>query len=313
MRALRQDQLMRWKDGGNSADDVFKLLKAENVRDDSRMFLVLDDYVKLVNRKKSDPGETLLNTLMKGFKNDEKVGALLYAAKKEPDTMEKALQLENSLLKQWAADRQVPANVFQWLRFDHDVHYAFKADNFKRIVKYADDFKKQEPTFKTSTVELFTNRFPGDVVANKLIRISTMYDTTISSAAKKLQTEQLLSWKSSGKSGDEVVDMFKISTLEPSAITSRKLDAVDEFLKLTGAEQDLIAILTIKFGRLNLARILQSASPTTNITPYQAKQFAAWVKQGITPRNFATALFKKNTELAIENKFKAFYKARQLK
>ncbi|OWY93304.1 RxLR effector protein [Phytophthora megakarya] len=53
MRALRQDQLVRWKDGGNSADDVFKLLKAENVRDDSRMFLVLDDYVKLVSRKKS--------------------------------------------------------------------------------------------------------------------------------------------------------------------------------------------------------------------------------------------------------------------
>ncbi|OWZ15048.1 hypothetical protein PHMEG_00011384 [Phytophthora megakarya] len=92
MRALRQDQLMRWKDGGNSANDVFKLLKAENVRDDSRMFLVLDDYVKLVNRKKSDPGETLLNTLIKGFKSDDKVGALLNAAKKEPDTMEKALQ-----------------------------------------------------------------------------------------------------------------------------------------------------------------------------------------------------------------------------
>ncbi|OWZ17420.1 RxLR effector protein [Phytophthora megakarya] len=307
LRSLRNDQLTRWKNAGNSADDVFKLL---NVGDDSRMLLVLDDYVKLVSPKNSDTSSILFNTLMTGFrKRDDKIGALLYAAKKNPDTMEKALQLETSLVSKWAHEGQLPGNVFQWLKLHDDVNYAFSADNFKTFAKYVDDFK---PTDKTSALELYTNSFKGDDVAKYLVSLSAMDDRSIRNAAKNLQKEQLLGWKNSGKSVDDVFEIFKISLKESPAIISSKLDALEEFIKLTGGEKNLIKTLTAKFGgNRNLAGILQTASTTTQTTSLQKKQFALWVTNKVTPENFVSSLYKNgvNTpmEKTIENKFTQFY------
>ncbi|KAF4034335.1 hypothetical protein GN244_ATG13723 [Phytophthora infestans] len=80
IKTLRQDQLRRWLDGGNSADDVAKLLKFDN----NKMYKVqklevLDDYVKLVNPQ--NYYHTLLSALIKGVPDERKLVALLSAAK----------------------------------------------------------------------------------------------------------------------------------------------------------------------------------------------------------------------------------------
>ncbi|OWY93305.1 RxLR effector protein [Phytophthora megakarya] len=148
--------------------------------------------------------------------------------------MEKALQLETSLIKQWAADRQVPANVFQWLRFDHDVHYAFKVDNLKNRTTLM-TLRWRSPHTKRQRLNYTQIDFKAML-------------PKVQEILQKITDGTVAELENGGKSVDDVVQIFQISTKEIPFITRQKLDLVEEFIKLTGREQDLISILSKTFG-----------------------------------------------------------------
>ncbi|KAG3052669.1 hypothetical protein PC122_g22589, partial [Phytophthora cactorum] len=187
-RTLRNEQLVRWKKDGKSVTDVSMLLNFGNNRGLGQKFRILDDYVTLV--KKSD--ETLLRTSIKGVGGEEKLGSVLYAARKQPDSMEKAQRLENSLIGMWRREGQLPANVFQWLKLYENVDDAFSADNLNRFMNYVEKYNVNEPTNEKPVIELYTNAFGDAVVANKLV--SAMNDPATSTAVKKLQAQQVKGW-----------------------------------------------------------------------------------------------------------------------
>ncbi|KAG2795469.1 hypothetical protein PC111_g22129, partial [Phytophthora cactorum] len=187
-RTLRNEQLVRWKKDGKSVTDVSMLLNFGNNRGLGQKFRILDDYVTLV--KKSD--ETLLSTSIKGVGGEEKLGSVLYAARKQPDSMEKAQRLENSLIGMWRREGQLPANVFQWLKLYENVDDAFSADNLNRFMNYVEKYNVNEPTNEKPVIELYTNAFGDAVVANKLV--SAMNDPATSTAVKKLQAQQVKGW-----------------------------------------------------------------------------------------------------------------------
>ncbi|POM73053.1 Secreted RxLR effector peptide protein [Phytophthora palmivora] len=314
IQALRKDQMNRWVEGGNSADDLARLL---NIRKDKHEFFsngkfeILDDYVKLVNRKNSDQ-TTLLNTLVNGFRGEDKLMAAVMTAKTYPETINKAKKLENLLIKKWAAEGQLPANVYQWLKLYSDVDYAFTVENFSKFSKYVDDFNTKNPNSQKSALDLYRNSFGDTPVAQKLV--SAMNNIATARFAKELQTQQLKSWVNTKKSIDYALGTLKINVMDSAAITRRKVDALEEFISLKGGQKDLIKTLTTWFGSRNdLALVLEKASTTAEATKWQKQQFAAFVDRGITPENFMSSVFKTipvsptKEQKAIVAKFEAYF------
>ncbi|OWZ14061.1 RxLR effector protein [Phytophthora megakarya] len=218
IKLLRKDQLNRWKNGGNSIDDVFKRL---NVGDDSQKLQVLDDYIKLVKPSNSDT--TLFNTLMKGFgKREDKIGALLYAAKKNPSTAAKAQKFENVLVTKWKNEGQLPANVFQWLNLYKDVDVALSADNLKRIAKYMDDVKDTR-----SSLSLYANSFKETDLAYKLIsKIPKLQDEAATTIATKLQTDLFTTWVKRGVKPENIEStVFKMVAGAPISKQEKRIAA----------------------------------------------------------------------------------------
>ncbi|ETM31310.1 hypothetical protein L914_21099 [Phytophthora nicotianae] len=190
-RALRREQLKRWKSGGEFADNISaKLRFGDDTYPLSQKFEILNDYVKLVKSNKSD--QALLRTLIKGVGGEDKMGEILYAARTDPRTVEKAKQLQDFLLSKWTRADELPANDHGWLNFYKDVNGAFTADNLNKFMKYVDDVNAMNSTQKKPVIRLYTNSFGDDSVFKKLFSAVNVESTSI--AAKRLQTEQLEGW-----------------------------------------------------------------------------------------------------------------------
>ncbi|KAG2792274.1 hypothetical protein PC114_g26733, partial [Phytophthora cactorum] len=307
IRTLRSEQLVRWKKDGKSVTGVSTLLNFGNNRDLGQKFQVLDDYVTLV--KKSD--ETLLRALIKGVGGEEKLGSVLYAARTNSATMEKATKFENSLITKWEGEHQLPANVFQWLKLYENVDDAFSADNLNRFMKYVEKYNVNEPNNKKPVIELYTNAFGDAAVVNKLV--SAMNDPATSTAVKKLQAQQVKGWIKNEKSVDDVLAMLKIDIKERSSIVNQKVDLLEQFVAVKGADQNVIKTLTDTVrGNRNLAKVLERTGATT----LQKKQFAKWIDDKVTPENIMIKVFQTDHGQAtaeqnkIAAKFMTFYKSR---
>ncbi|KUF82877.1 hypothetical protein AM587_10001012 [Phytophthora nicotianae] len=127
---------------------------------------------------------------------------------------------------------------------------------------------------------MFTN-FNGPTLVKKLV--SATDDPNAKSIAEKLLG-----------SVDNVLTTLNINKDKLKAISSGKLDALEQFIKMKGSEDDVIATLTSLFGgHNNLANILERSRKTDrNAIPLQQKQFAALVKKNINPENFMSTVFK---------------------
>ncbi|ETI52379.1 hypothetical protein F443_04463 [Phytophthora nicotianae P1569] len=282
IQELRKEQLTRWQRDGNSADDVFKLLK---IRGDgynvfaSRKLEVMDDYIKLVNANKKKADQTsLLSTLIKEIR--------------------RAFTDSKETLPYSGEGRG-------WLKLHDDIDNAFAADNLLKFANYFENYNLKQSTRETPLIEFYRNSFGEANVAIKLI--SALDDPATSNAAKKLQTQ---GWKSV----DDMLARLNINKDQGAETTSQKLDALAKFIALKGGERNLIKTLEQKFGsKRELALILNSASTTADATTLQRKQFATWIANNIRPESVLSSTFGKGyaratlEEKAIVSKFKAFY------
>ncbi|POM58116.1 Secreted RxLR effector peptide protein [Phytophthora palmivora] len=280
IQALRKEQMTRWKNGGNSVDDVFNLLK---IRDDgyhmiaSRKLEVLDDYIKFFNPKKYDQ-TSLAKTLIKTYGSEDMVS-----------NGHTANFLENSLLSKWAGENHSPKTVFQKLQLHLHADDAFAADQLNNIAKYVDDFNTKNSLNKKSTLDLYTSSFGDATVAQNLV--SAVRNPLASNVAKELQTQQLKGWIASGKSVDDVFNILKIE--KRKGATSWQLDVLEKFISLKSGEQNVIKTLAENFGGNNrLATILESASKSTAGATLQKKHFVELVEKHIRPENFMSSVFK---------------------
>ncbi|POM69238.1 Secreted RxLR effector peptide protein [Phytophthora palmivora] len=312
IQALRTAQMTRWLKGGNSVDDVINLLK---IREDgakviaSRKMEVLDDYIKLVNPKNYDQ-TSLAKTLIKTYGSQDELLTLLSIGKDRGHTVN---LFENSLMSKWQSEGEFPVYVYKWLKLDDNVNGAFTADNLNKFTKYVDDFNLKVSSNKKSALTLYTNSFGDAAVAKKLV--SAVGNPATESVAKKLQSQQLEGWINSGKSVDKMFTTLKIDIKK--GVASWQLDVLDKFITRKSGEQNVIKILTEKFGgNRNLARILEKASKPTETSALQKKQFAALVDgRNIRPENFMSAVFRNvpgsatNEQKRIAAKFEAFYQS----
>ncbi|OWZ24086.1 RxLR effector protein [Phytophthora megakarya] len=293
IQALQKAQLEKWMKDKHSVDTVFKILKMD---DDVRgltgyqiligdKFNILDDYVKLVDPKNSEAA--LLDGLQAGLGGDLKLWTFLQTAKTQPSTVEKAKELETSLIAKWTREDKLLTVIFQWLKLGN-VDNAFNADKLKQFVKYVDDFNAKATVNKKSVIDIYTLRFKDAVVVEKLMEAMKVPATK--DVATKLQKQQLEGWINSG-------DVAKL----------------EKFVPLNRGE-DLITTLASKFGdNKKLTMVLEKGSISGETTELQKRLFAGWAGRDITPENVLLRVFKKNSltatseEQTIRNKFVEYF------
>ncbi|OWZ12114.1 RxLR effector protein [Phytophthora megakarya] len=317
IETLWKNQMTRWHQERNSVGHVYKFLRMSDDGYDmltSSKFQLLDDYAKLIN--KDNPEIPLLGGLTAGLRGEKNMVAFLQAAKRRPETMEKATKLETSLFKKWTDENQLPVNVFQWLKLDRrSVDDTFDADNFKIFVKYVDDFNKNNPQKQQSAIGIFKNSYGDDALVKRLMSVSAVDDPLTKAFAEKHLTQQLMDWTTSKKPVKKVLDVVAIKKDDSAALASRKLDVLEQYYKLNGQQKTLIKDLTLQFdNKGDLATVLESVSSATKeATWLQKQQFAGWMANGISTENFMSRVFKTgvtpetDVQKSIAAKFKVFF------
>ncbi|ETM56639.1 hypothetical protein L914_00421, partial [Phytophthora nicotianae] len=126
-KQLQDQQLTDWLKNGKSGGDIFSLLK---LKDDgnigSQKLQVLEDYLTIVNTKKSTD-ETLLNVLTKGFGGESNLVPLLAKAGIDPLMVDKSKKLEAALLTKWRDDNVPRLTVWVRLKFDDNLDEALSS------------------------------------------------------------------------------------------------------------------------------------------------------------------------------------------
>ncbi|ETK79693.1 hypothetical protein L915_14472 [Phytophthora nicotianae] len=169
-KQLQDQQLTDWLKNGKSGGDIFSLLK---LKDDgnigSQKVQVLEDYLTIVNTKKSTD-ETLLNVLTKGFGGESNLVPLLAKAGIDPLMVDKSKKLEAALLTKWRDDNVPRLTVWVRLKFDDNLDEALSSEIKKITAKYGEFAIKHDggsmKTWKMETlreyIQLFNSKTPQD-------------------------------------------------------------------------------------------------------------------------------------------------------
>ncbi|KAG1689139.1 hypothetical protein DVH05_002777 [Phytophthora capsici] len=118
---MQEAQVKNWMQSGKTADDLFEVLKLDRSMENLLTNPKLDiwsGYLNLFN-KYSKPGKetTVVNTFVT-FYGDEVVAKALEAAKKVPNTKEKATELQLALFTQWLAEGAKPHQIWKMLQME---------------------------------------------------------------------------------------------------------------------------------------------------------------------------------------------------
>ncbi|KAK1941110.1 hypothetical protein P3T76_007816 [Phytophthora citrophthora] len=119
-KKMQDVQVKSWVQRGNTADDLFELLKLDRGMENllNPKLDIFSGYLNLFN-KYSKPGEetTLVSTFITYY-GDEVVAKTIAAAKKVSSTKEKATELEMALFTQWFLDGAKPHQIWKMLRME---------------------------------------------------------------------------------------------------------------------------------------------------------------------------------------------------
>lgn len=323
---LRKQQINDWLDS-KSVDDVFKLLK---LRADgyealtSRKLEVFEEYIKAFNSK-TGRQVSLYSALKTGFGGDSQLASILQRAKTDFRTQQKAVQLEDQMIKHWIGRKLQPEHVLEELKLNGDATNALMSNNLWALDNFITAFNKKNPNMKTSLLSTLTNHYGDEKMSRALV--TAMRDPNTRETATRLQTKQLQGWWDSEKSIDDVfVNVLKLKENPTLTIASRKLDTLNEYIKLvnikTSSRITLLQTLTKHLGDGDLAislvmgKTVQSTHVRSRAEKLQTAQFKKWDNDGYDNISVLTQIFKLDeTELnkatylqkTVSDEFKAFY------
>lgn len=163
-------QLEGWLKGGQSTDDVFKLLTLDNAADDilaNSQFQAWIDYMKLFNKENPKSQTTLIKTLTAHY-GDDGLAKIIESAKQVPATAKRGTRLQTEQIHLWLAQEKTPDNVFSMMKLDKAGAELFKQPQAITWAKYVDAFNKANPDKKT-TLFLGLTTYDEETLVNMLI------------------------------------------------------------------------------------------------------------------------------------------------
>ncbi|POM73760.1 ABCF/EF-3b transporter-like protein, partial [Phytophthora palmivora] len=306
---IAEAQQKGWQKNGNSADDVFTLLKLD-VED--ALFLkspVLDTWTSYVTKLKKDPNQLMFLKLETRY-DDEGVAKVLLATKNDYTTRNAATTLENLLFQKWMSKDNSADGIFALLRLNKEGDKLFENPVFTTWESYVAKLDKANPDEAMFSV-LKTHYSDQGLV--KLVEIAKTNRRTENIAAK-LQEEI---WRNQGKTADDIFDLLKLNEKRGEMFATPEFTTwvafVTKLNKLSKSPDEFPAIsaLTKRFGDVELARMLgrskQDALRNKDllkmVSDLQTQQFKQWHGQGKTPDDVSSMVMangfdaKKDTRL----------------
>nr|AEK80800.1 Avh163 [Phytophthora sojae] len=326
MVKLRKEQINAWLKS-ESVDGVFNLLK---LRADgyealtSRKLEVFEEYIKAFNSM-TGRQVSLYSALKTGFGGDSELAKILQLAKTDVRTQQKAVQLEDDMIKHWIGRKVQPEHVLEELKLNGDATNALMSNNLGALDNFITAFNEANPNMKTSLLSTLTKHYGDENMSRALV--TAMRDPNTRETATRLQTKQLQGWWDSKMSIDDVfVKVLNLKENPTLAIASRKLDTLNEYIKLvnikTSSRITLLQTLTKHLGDGDLAislvmgKMVQSTHVRSRAKKLQTAQFKKWDNDGYDNISVLTQIFKLDeTELnkatflqkTVSDEFKAFY------
>ncbi|KAI9992036.1 hypothetical protein PInf_017416 [Phytophthora infestans] len=158
--------------------------------------------------------------------------------------------------------------------------------------QYITKFNKKNPDKAISLVGTLTTRYGDDALARALVKVPTQGQSSaeVVTLAKKLRAEQLSAWMDGGKFVDTVFSLLKLREDGHMALTSRKLEVLDDYIVKINSEKNgqetLLKTLTKEFGgESNLRRILDGAqyNAFTHAKAVELKKLKQWQGENLDP------------------------------
>ncbi|KAG6945861.1 hypothetical protein JG688_00016340, partial [Phytophthora aleatoria] len=141
---------------------------------------------------------------------------------------------ESVKLRFWLAKKKTAAAALVKLKLDRSVDGALASPKLNTLSNYVDMFSKKCPNGQASLLGARTAKYGEIGVAKGLVTAKRV--TSSKDIATKLQTQQLEGWLSNQRSVKDVFTILKISDNDILFVLSRKLDTLDEYIKVFNAK-----------------------------------------------------------------------------
>ncbi|EEY56831.1 secreted RxLR effector peptide protein, putative [Phytophthora infestans T30-4] len=200
--------------------------------------------------------------------------------------------VESAKLKVFLLQKSSGVDVLNSLKLGDDAAAALKNSKLETLNKYVTRFNQENPDKTISLVGTLTTRYGDDALAKALVSAQTHAKSSAEmvTMAKKLRAEQLSAWLGGGKSVEDVYALLKLDEDGYLALTSRKLDVLDDYIVKINSEKNgqetLLKTLTKEFGgEKKLRAILNIAglSYFTHVKAFELKKLIEWKNRNSEP------------------------------
>ncbi|POM62674.1 Avirulence protein (Avh) [Phytophthora palmivora] len=270
VKRLEFELIHRWLGQRNTPDEVFKLLKLDEVGDKLLESPQLNTWIRYVDdyNKKRRQKVSLMSTLATHYDDDEKLVNLLVAAKEAPNTEKVAIRIQSEQTLYWIAENKLPLDIFKLLKLDKTGDKLLESPFFSAWVKYADDYRFYHPGKDLATMPTLKAHYSDGEIAQMISNASK--DPNTVEIAKRLNTQQFGDWFRTTKSPDEVFSRLMLEEAGDALFDSPNFLTWYKYMfyfkdRQPTKELDMLTILTTKLGEEKLAQTLVAAKDKKKI------------------------------------------------
>ncbi|KAH7491239.1 RxLR effector protein PSR2 [Phytophthora ramorum] len=229
---LEAAQMQTWLAAGNSADDVFTLLKLNKAGDDilsNPAFTSWNTYLKIFNTAHPDQKTSTFAKLTSQY-GEVGVSRVVEAALKVKSSSAIAKTVQAEQFERWMAGGKTTDGVFTFLALDKAGDKLLGSPLLNTFTKYMNIYNKRNPDQETTLIGTLTTHY-GDVGLSKLLAAGRNVPST-SNLATNLDAAQYKLWMSQRK---EPADVFMMLGLQKAGKNLLSSPLFTTFTKFTDA------------------------------------------------------------------------------
>uniref|UniRef100_H3H3I3 RxLR effector PexRD54 WY domain-containing protein n=1 Tax=Phytophthora ramorum TaxID=164328 RepID=H3H3I3_PHYRM len=229
---LEAAQMQTWLAAGNSADDIFTLLKLNKVGDDilsNPAFASWNTYLKTFNAAHPDQKTSAFAKLTSQY-GEVGVSRVVEAALKVKSSSAIAKTVQAEQFERWMAGGKTTDGAFTFLALDKAGDELLGSPLLNTFTKYMNIYNKRNPDQETNLIGTLTTHY-GNVGLSKLLAAGRNVAST-SNLATSLDAAQYKLWMSQRK---EPADVFMMLGLQKAGDNLLSSPLFTTFTKFTDA------------------------------------------------------------------------------
>lgn len=304
--AVVPPKLMQWLSKGKPADQVFVRLGLNKAKDqlfEAPKFLLWAKYVDTLSSEAPTKGISMIPTLTAQY-GDEALTQMIIAAKSmtNSETKKVASRMQSQQIFNWVERKKAPDDVFNWFKLNKAGDDLLSSPNFATWNNYLRLFNQEHPDLETTLLAVLTKSYGEAGVAKILQQAMKVPETA--ATARRLDTDLVQRWLTSGKSTDEVFALLNLNTAGDKLFSNPLLVTWTKYMnafnqKHPDRKASLAATLAKHYGDEGVSAMLKSGDVSKILANtksvdklFDNRQFLVWLEFVEDPRRtrMATSL-----------------------